>query len=147
MTESVYKIIELSGTSKTDIEGAVQNAISRAAESIRALRWFEVVETRGTIEKDRIAYWRVTLKLGFNVESEHPAQAGIQGTVKKEAPPKEGAKTGAPKYRCKVCGYVYDPAKGDQSQEVKPGTPFEELPGSWQCPECGVNKEQFEKIS
>lgn len=157
MSESVYKIIELSGTSKTDIEGAIQNAISRAAETIRALRWFEVLETRGTIEKDRIAYWQVTLKLGFDVEieqgeaKEKPAgtkEQGVRQEAPKEgAPSKEGAKTGASKYRCKVCGYVYDPEKGDPSQEIKPGTPFEDLPDSWQCPECGVNKEQFEKIS
>lgn len=157
MGESVYKIIELNGTSKTDIEGAVQNAISRAAETVRDLRWFEVTETRGTIEKDRIAYWQVTLKLGFNVEAEETAgkertagkkeQAGPQETPKKDAPPEKSAKTQAAKYRCKVCGYVYDPENGDPSQEIKPGTPFEELPDSWQCPECGVNKDQFEKIS
>lgn len=156
MAESVYKIIELSGTSKKSIEAAVQNAISRASETIRNLRWFEVVETRGNIEKDHIAYWQVTLKLGFNVETEYPAgkekiadvkeQAGSKETAKKEAPPKEGVKTGGSKYHCKVCGYIYDPQNGDPSQEIKPGTPFEDLPDSWQCPECGVNKEQFEKI-
>lgn len=156
MAESVYKIIELSGTSKTDIEGAIQSAISKASETIRNLKWFEVVETRGVIENDRIAYWQVTLKLGFNVGSdertgkekvpEAKEQTGKQGTVKKESQAKEGAKTGASKYRCKVCGYIYDPEKGDPSQEIKPGTPFEELPDSWKCPECGVNKEQFEKI-
>lgn len=156
MTESVYKIIELSAASKTDIEGAIQSAISKAAETIRNLRWFEVVETRGVIEKDRIAYWQVTLKLGFNVGSEQPegkektadTKKGTtsQGTAKKEAQPKEGVKTGTSKYRCKVCGYIYDPEKGDSSQGIKPGTPFEELPDSWKCSECGVNKDQFEKV-
>jgi rubredoxin len=50
------------------------------------------------------------------------------------------------KYLCTVCGYVYDPAKGDQGSGVVPGTSFENLPDDWVCPECGVGKDQFEKI-
>jgi rubredoxin len=50
------------------------------------------------------------------------------------------------KYRCSVCGYIYDPAKGDATQAVAPGTAFEALPQSWICPECGVGKDMFEKI-
>ncbi|HNQ62560.1 MAG TPA: rubredoxin [Syntrophorhabdaceae bacterium] len=49
------------------------------------------------------------------------------------------------KYRCKVCGYVYDPASGDPDSGIKPGTSFEELPESWTCPICGVPKSEFEK--
>jgi len=49
------------------------------------------------------------------------------------------------KYRCKVCGYVYDPEKGDPESGIKPGTPFEELPEDWVCPICGAGKEEFEK--
>jgi len=49
------------------------------------------------------------------------------------------------KFRCTVCGYVYDPEKGDPDSGIKPGTPFEELPDDWVCPVCGANKEQFEK--
>jgi len=48
------------------------------------------------------------------------------------------------KYRCVVCNYIYDPAKGDPEGGVAPGTAFENLPESWVCPECGVGKEQFE---
>ena len=44
---------------------------------------------------------------------------------------------------CDICGYVYDPAKGDASQGVKPGTPFEALPEDWVCPDCGVGKDSF----
>ena len=44
---------------------------------------------------------------------------------------------------CDICGYVYDPAKGDASQGVKPGTPFEALPEDWVCPDCGVGKDNF----
>ncbi|MDD4237027.1 MAG: rubredoxin [Desulfotomaculaceae bacterium] len=47
------------------------------------------------------------------------------------------------KWVCSVCGYVYDPAKGED--DVAPGTPFENLPEDWVCPLCGVGKDQFEK--
>jgi dodecin len=64
----VYKLIELVGTSPVGIEDAVQNAVSKAGESIRNLRWFEVVETRGQIEDNKVAHWQVTIKVGFTVE-------------------------------------------------------------------------------
>ena len=48
------------------------------------------------------------------------------------------------KYRCTVCGYIYDPAVGDPEGDIKPGTAFEELPDTWVCPVCGVGKEDFE---
>ncbi len=50
------------------------------------------------------------------------------------------------KYRCKVCGYVYDPEKGDPDSGIKPGTPFEKLPDDWVCPICGAEKSDFEEI-
>jgi len=50
---------------------------------------------------------------------------------------------GMKRYVCDVCGYVYDPKKGDPDHDVAPGTPFEDLPDDWVCPECGVKKEQF----
>lgn len=50
------------------------------------------------------------------------------------------------KYRCTVCGYIYDPAKGDSTQGIQPGTAFENLPATWVCPECGVGKDMFEKV-
>ncbi len=49
------------------------------------------------------------------------------------------------KYRCTVCGYIYDPEIGDQPR-VKPGTAFEDLPGDWVCPVCGAPKDMFEKM-
>ncbi|MGL5616959.1 MAG: rubredoxin [Sarcina sp.] len=49
------------------------------------------------------------------------------------------------KYICGICGYVYDPANGDSSQGVEPGTSFEKLPESWKCPICKVGKDQFKK--
>lgn len=50
------------------------------------------------------------------------------------------------KYKCTVCGYIYDPAIGDSTQNIKAGTSFESLPEGWVCPECGVGKDMFEKI-
>lgn len=50
------------------------------------------------------------------------------------------------KYRCTVCSYIYDPAKGDPDGGIPPGTAFENLPDTWVCPECGVDKSLFEKI-
>ncbi len=51
------------------------------------------------------------------------------------------------KYVCKVCGYVYDPEKGDDTQNIPAGTDFENLPESWICPECGAGKDEFEPLS
>lgn len=50
------------------------------------------------------------------------------------------------KYRCTVCGYVYDPEVGDPESNIPPGTPFEKLPENWVCPVCGASKDQFEPI-
>jgi flavin-binding protein dodecin len=69
MSDHVYKVIELVGSSRTSIEDAVTNAVAQASATIRNMRWFEVVETRGYIENNAIAYWQVTIKLGFTVEA------------------------------------------------------------------------------
>ncbi len=50
------------------------------------------------------------------------------------------------KYRCKICGYIYDPSQGDPDSGIKPGTPFSELPDTWVCPVCGAGKEEFEEL-
>ena len=68
MPESVYKKIEITGTSTNSIEEAVGNAISHAAKTVRGLRWFEVTETRGDIIDGKVAHWQVTLKIGFTLE-------------------------------------------------------------------------------
>ena len=47
------------------------------------------------------------------------------------------------KYECSVCGYIYDPAKGDPDGKIKPGTAFEDIPNDWVCPVCGASKDQF----
>jgi hypothetical protein len=68
MNDHVFKIVELTGTSATSIEDAVQNAIARAAKTVRELRWFQITETRGNIKDGKVAQWQVTLKLGFRLE-------------------------------------------------------------------------------
>jgi hypothetical protein len=68
MKNHVYKLIELTGTSTLSIEDAVATAIKRAHKTTRDLRWFQVVETRGNIEKGKIQHWQVTIKVGFAVE-------------------------------------------------------------------------------
>lgn len=50
------------------------------------------------------------------------------------------------KYQCRACPYIYDPEVGDPTQGISPATPFEDLPDDWLCPECGVPKDQFDKI-
>lgn len=69
MSEHVYKKIELTGSSTLGIQQAIENAIDQAAQSIDNMRWFEVIETRGHIENDKIAHWQVTIKVGFTLPS------------------------------------------------------------------------------
>jgi flavin-binding protein dodecin len=64
----VYKILELTGSSPTSIEQAVETAIAKASETIRNIHWFNVVETRGHVENGKVAHWQVTLKIGFTLE-------------------------------------------------------------------------------
>ena len=68
MNDHVYKQIELTGSSKTSIEDAVHNAIAKASQTLHDLRWFQIVESRGYIEKGKVAYWQVTIKLGFRLD-------------------------------------------------------------------------------
>jgi dodecin len=67
MSDNVYKVIEIVGSSPTSIEDAVEGAIARAATTIRDIRWFEVVETRGHVEEGKVAHYQVTLKIGFTL--------------------------------------------------------------------------------
>jgi flavin-binding protein dodecin len=67
MANHVYKIIELTGSSEKGTDDAIRNAIAKAGETIRNMRWFEVIETRGYIEDGGVAHWQVTIKLGFTV--------------------------------------------------------------------------------
>lgn len=69
MDDHVYKIIELAGSSKDSIEGAIQNAVAKAADSLHHLRWFQVMETRGQIEGGKVAHYQVIIKVGFTIEA------------------------------------------------------------------------------
>ncbi|MCC7548922.1 MAG: dodecin domain-containing protein [Burkholderiales bacterium] len=69
MTSHVYKHIELTGSSVESSDDAVRQAIAKAAQTIRGMRWFEVVETRGHIDADAVAHWQVTIKVGFTLEN------------------------------------------------------------------------------
>lgn len=66
--DHIYKKIELVGSSTTTIEDAVKNALARASKTLHNLRWLEIVETRGHIENGQLAYWQVTIKVGFTLE-------------------------------------------------------------------------------
>jgi dodecin len=66
--DHVYKTIELIGSSTTGTDDAIKNAVAKAAESLRNLRWFQVIETRGHIDDNHVAHWQVTLKIGFTLE-------------------------------------------------------------------------------
>jgi flavin-binding protein dodecin len=68
MSNHIYKKVELVGTSTTGVEDAVKNALDRAGKTVRNMRWFELVETRGNIEDGKIAHWQVTLKIGFALD-------------------------------------------------------------------------------
>jgi len=73
-----------------------------------------------------------------------------RGTTPKTAPTyideKKEATTKMSKYKCQVCGYIYNPELGDPDGHIKPGTPFEKLPDDWTCPVCGASKDQFDKV-
>ena len=68
MSDHVYKITELTGSSPKSIEDAVNQAVGRAAKTLRNLRWFEVTETRGHLENGKVAHWQVTVKIGFTID-------------------------------------------------------------------------------
>ena len=68
MSDHVYKVVELVGSSTKGTDDAIRTAIAKAATTIRNIRWFEVVETRGYIDAGAIAYWQVTVKIGFTVD-------------------------------------------------------------------------------
>lgn len=67
MSDNVYKVIEVVGSSATGIEDAVDKAIARAAATVRDIRWFEVKETRGHVEGGKVAHYQVTLRIGFTL--------------------------------------------------------------------------------
>jgi hypothetical protein len=69
MSNHVYSVSEVVGTSPDSIEQAVNNAVTQAARTVRHLDWFEVVNVRGQLADGAVAHWQVTVKLGFRLES------------------------------------------------------------------------------
>ena len=68
MSDHIYKIVQLVGSAPSSVEDAIQNAIARASKSLKHLRWFEVLETRGQIEGGKVSHYQVTLKVGFTLD-------------------------------------------------------------------------------
>ncbi len=68
MSDNVYKHIDLTGTSATSIEDAVNTAVTRAARTVHNMRWFEVVETRGNIKDGKVHQWQTTIRVGFTLD-------------------------------------------------------------------------------
>jgi len=68
MSDHVYKIVEIVGSSPTSIEDAVQTAVTRASSTLREIRWFEIASTRGHVENGKVAHYQVTVRLGFTLE-------------------------------------------------------------------------------
>ena len=67
MDEHIYRVIQIVGSSEKSVDDAIQRAVSRASQTLRNLRWFEVVETRGHIEDGKVQHYQVTLKIGFTI--------------------------------------------------------------------------------
>jgi hypothetical protein len=80
MDDHIYKVIELVGSSDTSIEDAIQTAVSRASRTVRNLRWFEVVQTRGQIVEGRVGHYQVTLKIGFTLQDDGDDDGVITAT-------------------------------------------------------------------
>jgi hypothetical protein len=68
MPNKVFKHLELTGTSSTSIEDAVQSAIARASKTVRNIRWMQITETRGQVDEGKVVQWQVTLKAGFALD-------------------------------------------------------------------------------
>ena len=68
MSDHIYKHIELTGSSTEGLEDAINRAIARAAKTVKNMRWFQVIDTRGHIEAGSVAHWQVTIKVGFTLD-------------------------------------------------------------------------------
>jgi len=68
MGDNVYKVVRVVGSSSTSTDDAIQQAIDKASETVRNLDWFEVVETRGHIENNRVGHYQVKIDIGFRLD-------------------------------------------------------------------------------
>ncbi len=67
-SKKVYKTLELTGTSSESLEDAIQVAVSKASHTVKNMRWFQIIDQRGSIEGDRVWDWQVTIKVGFHID-------------------------------------------------------------------------------
>ena len=74
MEDHIYRVIQIVGSSEKSVDDAIQRAVSRASQTLRNLRWFEVVETRGHIDGGKIQHYQVVLKIGFTIDD---SNAGV----------------------------------------------------------------------
>lgn len=68
MSDHIYKVIRLTGSSNEGTDQAIRNAVARAAKTVRNMRWFQVIETRGHLEDGKVAHWQVTVEIGFTLD-------------------------------------------------------------------------------
>ena len=68
MSDHVYKVVDLVGTSDKGVQEAIENAVARAGETIRNIRWFEASQVRGSVENNRITHYQVSVRIGFTLD-------------------------------------------------------------------------------
>jgi len=85
MEDHVYKVLELVGSSEKSIEDAIQNAITRASKTLREMKWFEVLQTRGHIENGSVRHYQVTLKVGFTWKNRIDLRGRTTGAAPQKA--------------------------------------------------------------
>ena len=124
-------------------EALYMNKLSIATEDKVAAR-DTLNRVREFIRNNKTIYVSTHTQLGYeNIENKKIVDLD---NMPEPIPPKDVViKTATGKYVCSICGYVYDPAKGDPSQGIAPGTKFEDLPDDWHCPRCKQSKDKFNK--
>ena len=110
MQNHIYKIIEITGSSETSVEDAIQRAIARASRTLNHLRWFEVIQTRGHIENGKVHHYQVTLKVGFTLED------FLTCPYRKPHPASEQHRIG----RCRKAGRLASPDRANRECCVSP---------------------------
>jgi len=123
--------------------GFLEAEVTKSIDVVTHTLFIAKIVACETLDRDRepmtYAYYR-DIKHGKT-----PKTAATYIKVKPKTETKEGIKN-MKKYKCLMCGYIYNPAVGDPDNGVDAGTAFEDLPDDWVCPECGVNKDEFEPV-
>lgn len=119
-----------------------------------AIAYFEVKVSGSVDIGSHTIFWGEVVNAEI-LNDKEPMTYAYYHEIKKGITPEKAATylkvetktTSLEKYRCTICGYVYDPEMGDPENNVPPGTPFENLPDNWVCPVCGASKKEFERIN